>query len=138
MVHVDVNDWEDFEEGVVDAVDEAGIDMYVRDGGVFDGDFDGFDESVEEDSRGVEIALVDFRLRFEVRVAGEFAETVRAAEEDIGRGSFGEADKHEQKHGASDPEDLPKTPAPAFGGDCEAREQRAERGAAVRGCDPER
>lgn len=44
MVEVDVDEGEDFEEGVVDAVDEAGVDIDERDGGVFDGDFHGFDE----------------------------------------------------------------------------------------------
>ena len=111
--------------------------MYERDRRVFDGDFDGFDEGREENGGGFEAVLVDFGLRFEVRVAGEFAKTLSAAEEDIGCRSLGETEKHKQEHGTGDPKDLPKTPAPPFGGDCEAREKRSERGTAVGGCDPE-
>lgn len=43
-----VVDWiderEDFEEGVVDSVDEGRVQVYEGDGGVFDGDFYGLDE----------------------------------------------------------------------------------------------
>ena len=39
-----VDEREDFEEGVVDPVDEGRVRVHEGDGGVFDGDFDGFDE----------------------------------------------------------------------------------------------
>ena len=47
-IHDRVDEGEDFEEGVVDAVDEAGVEVHERDGGVLDGDFDGLDERVDD------------------------------------------------------------------------------------------
>lgn len=93
MVEADIDDGEGFEKGVVDAVDETGIDVYEGDGGVFDGDFDGFDKGGEEDRGGLEIALVDLALRLEVQVSGKFAETLRTAEEDIRCGRLRQAEK---------------------------------------------
>lgn len=43
-VHGWEDEGEDLEEGVVDAVEEGGIDVYEEDGGVFDGVFDGFNK----------------------------------------------------------------------------------------------
>lgn len=64
-----VDEGEDFEEGIVDAVDEGGVGVYEGDGGVFDGDFDGFDESGCEDLQRFDVLLVDFGLRAETAVA---------------------------------------------------------------------
>lgn len=60
-----------------------------------------------------------------------------AAKEDVGRGGLGDEEEHEDEDGAGDPEDFPKRPAPAFGRDCETGEERAQRGTAVGGADPE-
>ena len=59
VVVAGVDEGEDFEEGVVDAVDEGGVHVYESDGGVFDCDFEGFDERVEGDGSGFEALLVD-------------------------------------------------------------------------------
>lgn len=58
-----VDEREDFEEGVVDSVDEGCVRVYEGDGRVFDGDFDGFDEGGYEDCKRLDVLLVDFRLR---------------------------------------------------------------------------
>ena len=64
MVVARVDEGEDFEEGVVDAVDEGGVHVYEGDGGVFDCDLEGFDERVDGYGGGFEAFLIDFRLRF--------------------------------------------------------------------------
>ena len=51
--------------------------------------------------------MVDLALGFEAIVASKFAEAVRAAEEDVGRGGLGDTQEHEDEYGASKPEDLP-------------------------------
>ena len=61
--------------------------------------------------------LVNLGLRFEVPVAGEFAESVGAAEEDVGRGSLRKTQKHEHENRSRNPQNLPKTPAPALSRD---------------------
>ena len=76
---------EDLEEGVVDAVGERGVDVDEGDGGVFERDLEGLDHGVEDDGRRFEVALLDLALAAEVDVAGEFAEALRAPEEDVGR-----------------------------------------------------
>lgn len=63
LVEGRVDEREDFEEGVVDAVDEGGVEVYEGDGWVFDGDFDGLDEGRYHHFRGLDVLLVDFRLR---------------------------------------------------------------------------
>ena len=59
-----VDEGEDFEEGVVDPVDEGRVHVYEGDGGVFDGYFHGFDERVDGYGGGFETLLIDLRLRF--------------------------------------------------------------------------
>ena len=81
--------------------------------------------------------MVDFGLGAKARVAGDFAQARRAAEEDVGRRRFGHADKHGDEDGPRDPDDFPQGPAPSFGGNGKARKQRAKSGAAVGGCDPD-
>lgn len=59
-VHGPVDEGEDFEEGVVDCVDDGGVDVYEGDGGVFDCDFEGFYQCVQGDGGGFEVLLRDF------------------------------------------------------------------------------
>ena len=66
-----VDEGEDFEEGVVDAVDEGGVEIHKGDGRVFDGDFEGFDDGGYEYFGRLDVLLVDFRLRAEAGVASE-------------------------------------------------------------------
>lgn len=66
-----VDEGEDFKEGVVDAVDEGGVEVHESDGGVFDGDFEGLDDGGYEHFGGLDVLLVDFGLRAEAGVAGE-------------------------------------------------------------------
>ncbi len=136
-VHGRVDEREDFEEGVVDAVDEGGVEVHERDGGVLDGDFDRFDQRVENDSGRLEALLVDFRLRFEAGVAGEFTQARRAAEEDVRGRGFGDAEEHEDEDGGGEPEDFPQRPAPAFSCDGEAGDKGAKSGTTVGGGDPD-
>ena len=122
MVVGRVDEGEDFEEGVVDSVDEGGVEVHEGDGGVLGGDFEGLDEGGEEHFGGFEVRLGDFGLRAEAGVAGQGAEAFGAAEEDVGGGSLGDEEEHEDEDGAGDPEDFPEGPAPAFGCDGEAGE----------------
>ena len=46
MVAVDVDQWEGFEEGVVDAVCETGVDSCERDGRVLDMNLSRFPDSI--------------------------------------------------------------------------------------------
>jgi len=106
-VHWWVDKREDFKEGIVDAVDDGGVDVYKGDSGVLDCDFDGFDQGVYQYGGSFEALLVDLALGFEAIVASKFAEAVRAAEEDVGSGGLGDTQEHEDEYGASKPEDLP-------------------------------
>ncbi len=137
MVVAGVDEGEDFEEGVVDSVDEGGVHVYEGDGGVFDCDFERFDERVDGHGGGFEALLVDFGLRSKTRVAGQGAEAVCPAEEDVRGGGFGDEEEHENEDGAGDPEDFPEGPAPSLGHNSEAGEEGPESGTAVGGGDPE-
>ena len=64
VVVAGVDEGEDFEEGVVDSVDEGGVHVYEGDGGVFDCYFEGFDQRVDGHGGGFEALLIDFRLGF--------------------------------------------------------------------------
>ena len=70
VVHA-VVDWvdkrEDLEEGVVDAVDDGGINLHEEDGRILDCDFERLDQGVDEHGAPVQVALVDFGLRHEAR-----------------------------------------------------------------------
>lgn len=116
-VHGAVDEGEDFEEGVVDCVDDGGVDVDKGDGRVFDGDFEGFDQGVQGDGGGSEVPLGDFRMGHETVGVGQGAEPGGAAEEDVGGGGFGEEEKHGNEDGGGDPDDFPEGPAPAFNGD---------------------
>lgn len=107
-VVLQVDKGEDFEEGVVDAVDEGGVDIHKGDGGVFDCDFDGLDQGVDGDGSGLEPFLVDLGLGLEAVVVGELSQAGGAAEEDVGGGGFGNEEEHENEDGASNPENFPE------------------------------
>ena len=76
-------------------------------------------------------------MGFEAAVASEFAEAVCTTEKDVGGGSFGDEEEHENEDGGGNPENFPERPAPAFGFNGEAGEQRSEGGTAVGGGDPD-
>ena len=61
-IEADVHDGEDFEERVVDAVDERGVQVDEGDGWIFEGDFEGFDQCIGEDRCGLEVLRVDLAL----------------------------------------------------------------------------
>lgn len=103
-----VDEREDLEEGVVDAVDDGGVDLDEENGGVFECDFDGFDERVEEDVRDFHVALVDFGLGHEARVSGEGPETSGPAEENVGPTCLREGHKHGQENRRRRPNALKK------------------------------
>ena len=107
-VHGRVDEGEDFEEGVVDTVDEGRVEVHKGDGGVFDGDFDGFDQGVDDDGGRLEALLVDFRLRFQAGIAGQFAQARGTAEQDVRGRGFGDAKKHEDEDRGGEPKDLPQ------------------------------
>ena len=136
-----VEDWvderEDFEEGVVDSVDEGRVDVYEADGRVFNGDFYRLDEGGYDHFRRLDVLLVDFRLRAQTAVAGQGAQALSAAEEDVGGGGLGDEEEHEDEDGAGDPEDFPKRPTPAFRRNRKAGQEGPESGTAVGGGDPE-
>lgn len=73
MVHDGVDERENFEEGIVDTIDEGSIYVHKSNGGVFDGDFNRFDQRVDQNTGGVEPLFIDFRLRAEPGVASQFA-----------------------------------------------------------------
>ncbi len=132
-----VDEREDLEERIVDAVDKRRVQVHEGDSGVLDRDLDGFDERGDDDAGRFDIFLVDFRLRAEAGVVREGAEARRAAEQDVRGGGLGHEEEHEDPDGPRDPQDLPQRPAPSLCRDSEAGEERAERGAAVGGRDPE-
>ena len=72
---------EDFEERVVDSIDQGGVEVYECDGGVFDGYLQGLDEGGYDHLGWLDVLLVDFRLRTQPAVAGQCAEAFGAAEE---------------------------------------------------------
>ncbi len=133
-----VHQREDLEEGVVNPVDDRGVEVDEGDGRIFDGDLQGFDQGRDDDGSGVETVLVDFRLRAETVVPGPLAESDRPSKKDVGGGRLGHAEEHGHPDGPRDPDDLPERPAPAFGGDGVAGEQRPQRWPTI-GCgDPHR
>ncbi len=83
-----IDEREDLEEGIIDAVDERRVQVHEGYSGVLDRDLDGFDERGYDDAGRFNIFLVDFRLRAEAGVVREGAEARRAAEEDVGGGGF--------------------------------------------------
>lgn len=97
QVHV-VVDWvdegEDFEEGVVNAVDDCGVDLDEEDGRVFDCDLEGLDEGVEGDGGEVHVLLVEFGLGFEMAGVVDFAESLGSSEEDGCAACFGKDEEH--------------------------------------------
>ena len=127
-VHAHVDQGEGFEEGVVDGVEEGGVDVREEDGGVLDADFRRDDEGVVDYLGKFGVSLVDLGLRAEGLVAGQFAEALGAAEQDVGCAGLGEGDKHQDEDGARHPEDLPEGPAPVFRGDGKAGEGGADGG----------
>lgn len=60
------NEREDFEEGVVDTVEEGGIYVDEEDGRVFDRDFNGLDKGVDEDTGCCQVTLIDLAPGLEV------------------------------------------------------------------------
>ena len=58
-----VDEREGFEEGVVDPIDEGGVKVYKSDGRVFDGYLQRFDDGGYDRFRGLDVLLVDLRLR---------------------------------------------------------------------------
>ena len=84
-VHDGVDERECLEEGVVDPVHEGGVEVYERDGRVFDCYLDRLNESVDDHSTGFEAFLVNLALRLESVVAGQFPQAVGAAEEEVWR-----------------------------------------------------
>ena len=85
-----VDEREDLEEGVIDAIDEGEIEVDKADGGVFEGNLNGLDEGIDEDGARAEVILVDLALGAEAGRGGEFAKALGAAEEDGGGVCFGE------------------------------------------------
>lgn len=131
-----VDEGEGLEEGVVDAVDDGGVDLDEEHGRVLEGDLDGLDEGVEQGGAGPEAALVQLRLRHEARAAGAAPEPTGPAEEDGGPTRLRERDQHAEEHRRRRPHALVQRPAPAARGHGEARQQRAQRRAKVGRRDP--
>lgn len=129
QVHVvvdGVDEREDLEEGVVDAVDDGGVDLHKKHGGILDGDLDGLDEGVEEDGGHLLVALVNLALRHEVVVSGGLAEALGALHQESGSAGLGEDEKHDDEDGSRRPDGLEERPAPALDGDGETAKKRAE------------
>lgn len=126
MVHLVVDQGKGFEEGVVDAVAQGDVEGCETDGGIHDHELDGTDKSFEGDFAGIEVCLVNFGLGFEARVAGEFAEALGAAEEEVRGEGFREEEEHGEEDGTAEPEHFPKGPAPVFCGDGEAADEGTE------------
>ena len=103
-----VDDGEDFEKGVEYRVHQACVEACEEDGGVEGVDLDGAPEVADDDFVDGEGGLVDFGLGFEVGVSGEFAQALRAAEEDVGCGGFGEEEEEADEDGGCEPDDFPE------------------------------
>lgn len=72
--------------------------------------------------------LVNLALGHEALVAGELAETAGAAEKDVGTAGFGEEQEHGNEDGSRGPDGDEEGPSPAFDGDGETAEKRAQGG----------
>lgn len=121
-----VDEGEDLEEGVVDAVDDGGVDLDEHDGRVLEGDLEGLDEGVDEDVGDLHVALVDLALGHETLVAGELAEAAGALEEDGVAAGLGEEEEHEDEDRGGGPDGLVEGPPPALDGDGEAGKERTK------------
>ena len=103
-----VDKWEDLEETVVDTVHDGAVYVDESNGGIFDSDFQGFDERVDGNCGRLEPLLVNLRLRLETRIVCEFAETLCSTEKDVGSRGLGRAEHHKNEYGAGDPDDFPQ------------------------------
>lgn len=106
-IHLVVDEGKGFKEGVEDAVHDGGVDGCESDTGIEEHELKGAPESFDSDGAGCEVCLVDFRLAFQLRVAGEEAEALGAAEENGGVGCFWEEEEEGKEDGAVEPEHLP-------------------------------
>jgi len=97
-----IDEGEGFKEAVVDAVDEGGIKVHEGDGGVFVGDFEGFDQRAGKDGARGEVRLGDFAGGEEARGRGHGTETLGAAEEDCRGVCFGQEEVKENADRASE------------------------------------
>lgn len=118
-----VDEWEDFEEGVVSAINYARVNTCEQDSWILDVNFNRFDEGIYGNLAGSHIFLVQLRLTDVFVVAGEFSESFGATKEDIVFECFRHADEPEDEDGTGHPEDFPEGPSPAFGHDGETREE---------------
>lgn len=89
-----VDEGEYLEEGVVDAVDDGGVDLDEEHGGVLDGDFQGLDQGVDGYGGDFHVALVDLGLGHEAVVVVDLAEALGAAEEDGCAAGLREEEEH--------------------------------------------
>lgn len=90
MVEGDVDERESFEEGVVDAVAEGDVECCKADCGVHEHELDGTDEGFKGNVAGFHVRLVDFGLRLESGIVGEFSQSLCTSEEDVGGGCLRE------------------------------------------------
>ena len=135
-IHHRVDQRKNFEEGVIDAIDEAGIHVHEGDGWVFDCDLDRLDQRVYNHRGRVQALFVDFRLRTETIVARQFTQPGSAAQKDVGTRGLRYANEHDDKDGTGDPDNFPERPPPSFGFDRKTREEGAQRRSAVGRCHP--
>ena len=71
------------EKGIVDAVNESGVEIGEQDGGILEHDFERFNKGIKRYSTSCEATTIDLALRADVWVLVELAETHRTAKEDI-------------------------------------------------------
>ena len=96
-----VDEREDLEEGVVDGVNQTGVEICKGDGRVRYRDLNRLDESVDDDGVGGQVALGNLTIGFEARRAGDRAEASGTAMKDRRSRSFGHEKQHENADWAS-------------------------------------
>lgn len=113
--------------GVIErTVDETGVDVGEENGRVFQENLNGLPHRLGGDRGETRVALINLALGLEIRIARQLAQTLGAAEENIGRRGLRHGEEHEDEDRGRAPEDFPKRPAPALHDDGEARKQRAD------------
>jgi hypothetical protein len=114
--------------GIIDAVDNGRIYLHEQHCRILECDLQGLDEGVDDHGGDLHVALINFGLRQEPRVACELAQTLRAPEQDVRRACLGQEAEHEQSDGGRRPDGLEERPPPGLGRDGKAAKKRTEGG----------
>ena len=115
VVDVDEDDHERLEPDVEDAVDERDVQVEEEDHGLGEVEGEGSDEGHHDDGSRCHALGHEFGLADELVVAGDLAQALGAADEDVVGAGFGEEEEEEDEAEGADPHQLPDGPGPGRG-----------------------